>query len=498
MPTSVALREAVKHAASLRFISGDAGDPSKPNYQSQSYRRQLPDLELVRAVYGGTKTMREAGREFLPLHPHELEEDYRRRLNRAVLFNAYKRTVQSLTGMIYRKAPQLVDAPPEFEAQAENVDNAGRDLATFASDLTTAAIRDGHSWLMVDMPTADPTIANRADELAAGRRPYWLQIDKADAINVQYEIQAGRPVLTVFAFEESTSEPDGEFGERERDRVRVLRPGTWELWERMTGDENDSRWQQIAEGTTSLDVIPVVWVPTQRVDHFESEPALLDLAYENVEHYQVRSDHRHALMFASNPMPVFFGLEDLGGIQWGSNRALAIPDPESKAMLLESSGASLESSRQELKDIEARMAALGLQMLVRETRAAETAEAKLLDKSESDSALAKIAAQIENALNEALWLHARYSNAQDLGRIELNDDYRAMEMSPQLLGELRAQVREGMLSLDELWALMQRGELLTDTFDPDLERERIDESLTLPPPMPPRQQGATIGEADDM
>jgi hypothetical protein len=154
------------------------------------------------------------------------------------------------------------------------------------------------------------------------------------------------------------------------------------------------------------------------------------------------------------------------------SRALFLPDSDASAQLLESSGSSLQASREELKDIEARMASLGLQMLVRETRAAETAEAKMLDKAESDSALAVIGRGLEAFLNELLKIHADYRNIES-ATLHINRDYTNREMPPALLREIRGMVADGQLPLEEMWLMLQEGELLKDDFDAELAQERL-------------------------
>ena len=363
MPYSANLRKALQNAANT-VVEEDSQDTNKPDYECVAYRQMDEDVALVRTVVGGTKLMRVAGENLLPKHPNEEAVDYDRRLARAVLFNALAKTVNGLTGMVFRKDPVLSDDTPAMIVEhAKNIDLAGRDLSVFARDVYNDAMTDGHSWVMVDAPrVAEGEVVTLQQERERGLRPYWVQILKQDAINWRYELVDGRPVLTLFVYRELAMVPSGDFGEEVKERYRVLRPGSFELWEKVQS-KTKTQWNLVDVGTTTIDYIPVVFVPTNRTSHFRSDPPLLDLAYENVEHWQVRSDHRHALMFASVPLPVFIGTE-MEGVAWGPNRALFIDNPDASASILETSGSSIGESRQELKDIEARMAALGLQMLV--------------------------------------------------------------------------------------------------------------------------------------
>lgn len=477
MPISNDLKDAIKHAAGIRYIEidgiGFGNDAKHPDYRNASYMEQMADVHLCRDVYGGTKTMRARSEEYLPKGIHEHDDEYDERLKRATLFPALQRTVHGLVGMMLRKDPMFAEDAPEVLAEdAQNIDLTGRPLATFARDLAMDALIDGHVWALVEYPRIGEynAPASLADERERGLRPYWCAIKKQDAINWRYEMRDGRPVLTMFVYRESAVEPEGPYGEEIKERIRILTPGAFELWERAEG-QGQAQWVLIDEGQTSLDYIPVGVFYANRINHYESVPPLLGLAYENVNHWQTRSDRQYALKFAGSPFPVFSGA-DPQNVEWGMSRALFLPDSDASAQLLESSGSSLQASREELKDIEARMASLGLQMLVRETRAAETAEAKMLDKAESDSALAVIGRALEGFLNEMIRIHAEYRSVE-AGAVHLNRDYTNRQMSPQLIREIRGMVADGQLPLEEMWLMLQEGELLKETFDPELAQERL-------------------------
>jgi len=464
------------------ILTAGGGDKESPDYQSESYLAQIDDVVTVRTVYGGTKTMREARETVLPKYPEEKQEDYDRRVERAVLFNAFKRTVGGLVGMIYRKQPIVPPEMPEpIEQDMANIDMAGRAFHVFARDAGQNAMIDGHTWVHIDHPKGrdpnGPKITRQQErQLFGDQRPYWVEVPKSRAINVQWEVgKDGQPMLSLFAYAFEATERDGNFGEVSRERIRVLRPGSFEVYERADKDQ----WQQIDEGTTTLSYIPVVFMPSNRVTaqgHFYSEPPLLDLAYENIDHYQVRSDHRYAALWAANPMPYATGVE-AEGVIWGPNRFLHISEPNATVGVLETSGEGAKVTRDSLKDIESHMAALGLQMLVRETRAAETAEAKVLDKSESDSALTEVAQAYEDAVNRMLEIHADYRKVE-AAKVGFNRDFQSQEIGPEKLRELRESVAAGQLSLETLWEILARGELLPEDFDPDEEREKIDNDFT--------------------
>ena len=128
------------------------------------------------------------------------------------------------------------------------------------------------------------------------------------------------------------------------------------------------------------------------------------------------------------------------------------------------------------------MSALGAQMLVQPARTVESAAAKMIEKSDRDSALAALARGLERGLNEALAFHAQLMGLEipsDAG-ITLNRDFSGLPMDAPMVRAISEAVGAGQLSLISMWELLARGELID--IDADLEFERIEaEGLPMPP-----------------
>jgi hypothetical protein len=215
--------------------------------------------------------------------------------------------------------------------------------------------------------------------------------------------------------------------------------------------------------------LPVVTDYAGRTAFMESDPPLLDLALWNVRHYQVDSDRAQSLSVANKPIFVTTGVnkDDISVFVVGAALGLALP-PEGKAEYVETLGRALGESRSELQDIEQRMAALGLSMLVRQTRSAETAEAKRIDKSEQDSELAASARGTKDAAEEALMLHAMWMGLPTGGSLDVNMDFSIEALDPQMLAVLAKMAADFQLPLETLWDIMSRHGTLPDSFDPEV------------------------------
>jgi hypothetical protein len=228
---------------------------------------------------------------------------------------------------------------------------------------------------------------------------------------------------------------------------------------------------------TGISRIPIVISYANRIGYLDSSPPLLDLAHENIRHYQIRSDRDNSLHIAGTPVPVFIGVDNPDRqIGLGADLAVKLPTG-GDAKYLEPTGAALNSSRDELNEIEKRMANLGLAMLQSEIRGAETAEAKRIDKSEGDATLSTAARNHENAIAEALELHVEWMDIAESGRVEINKDFESGTMDVTLINALSSMVERNQLSLDTMWDILEQGEILPDTFDPEDEKAKLADAI---------------------
>lgn len=393
-------------------------DPSMP---SAAYTRMSGKWELPRALMGGTPAMRMLAYKFLPRHPAESGRHWHARLQRSVLRNFFRRTVQSLTGKVFARPLQFgQDVPPRLQALMEDVDLTGRNLHVFARDVFEDALVHGLSHILVDYPRVAPG-QTLADERALGARPYAVHVKAEQVIGWRLDDSGGQPRLTQLRLRETAVEGDGAFGEHSVERIRVLEPGTWTLWQQSP----DGDWAVIDSGESSLADIPLVTVYTGRIGMLEAEPPLDDLAWLNLEHWQVRSDQRNALNVTSFPILAAAGwTKDDGQVEFGPNKFLTTADPAGKFYYVESGGAHLAAGRAELEALEDSMRLFGLQF---ETRATPTATGRRIDAAEGAAPLQAWALGLADAVEQMLVYFARWEGLEDGGSVSLGGDLVPLE-----------------------------------------------------------------------
>jgi hypothetical protein len=403
----------------------------RPEYTAHQER-----LALINTLMGGTPAMQAASTKYLPQEPAESNKAYEVRLARTTLFNAFRRTIQKLTGEVFSKDVDVGDDVPEqIKEWLENIDLQGRNESRFAQEVFAAALKDGVTHILVDYPQADG-LNTLADEQAAGVRPYWVHVPASRLIGWKVRNANGRQELAQVRITESAniSDPDNLYAEIQVNRVRVIEPGKYEVWEEQT-DKKETKWVSIEKGILTISGIPLVTIMFGApMSPMTAEPPLEDLAYLNLTHWQSSSDQRNILHFARVPLLFGKGLTDAQGrapgeagsnFEVGINRLIHSTNPEADLKVVEHSGACIESGQNDLQDLEDKMALFGLTLMLPKGGQVTATQAGS-DKSENDSALRGWAMILKDCLEQALVFTAQWAKLGDVGgSVTVNTDFRA-------------------------------------------------------------------------
>jgi hypothetical protein len=453
-------------------------DKDLPSTPSPLAKRQGAALEMVRDLWGGTDQMRERGLVYLPKAPGEDASNYNTRLQRSVLVNYFRRTVEGLVGLIYRKAPKLgEDVPAAIRQHWENIDLAGTHGDVFARELMQDAEVAGHAAILVEYPHTDGT-QTAADEMVGGIRPYWVPVRKENILSWRTTVENGQRVLTQVVLRECQYVSDGEYGEKKQEQYRVLYRHEGVVGWRLLAITENKVVVTVDEGTYPTQAeIPIAEVPTSGSRSlFESDPPLLDIADLNIAHYPQWSDYATSIHMTCVPLLSISGMdqvsnEDAPAVVAGPNSVLAFNNPAARAEYVSHDGAALSACREALDDLKSDIGALGLAMLSPQKRSAETAEAKRLDKASSDSALAVTARGLQDGLERALGFHAKYLRLPSGGSIQINRDFEGLLMDAPVMMAYSALFGAGFPARVILEALQSGGRIAEDANLEELEME---------------------------
>lgn len=471
--------------------------------KSKDFEKQTEWLQLTRDILGGTDAMRAAGKAYLPQRPAESNESYDARLKGAVLLNQYDRTGGYLSGQVFQK-PIRYQEPGEGEQRApdeqtfwesfyENADGQNTNLSIFANSVFRSGVDDGASFVLADYSSvpvvygedgglyyknADGALAPKTKEADAANnwRPYLVLIKADQVLECRIETQNGVNSVTLFRYMETTErEVDGEWIEVAR--VRKFTADSWELWEQLKGEKEFTQiddGQLINELGEPLGRVPVVWfLPGKKATECTAQPAMKDLAWMNVSHWQAYADHVQLMQWVRGP--VWFGLKlrnNIGEqVAFGPNRIVAVDEDGAALQNVGIDSSSVEKSFEDLKRKESYMEMYGLQMLA-STASTMTATQADIAESASNSQLKEWVQKLCDALENALALIARWKGYADGPAIWANTEFR-IAFNANIVATLMSMVSNNQLSKETLLETLKLMGVFADEFKVDEELARI-------------------------
>lgn len=452
----------------------DVSTPSPSVYQAEQKR------ELVRALMGGTYSMREKGEHFLPRHPAESSGVYKTRLEKTFLDNFVSQAIDKATGKLFAKPIKVDDVPPDIETMLENIDRQGRALDPFMMDVARQAFTDGISFVMADMPPSDG-IRTLAEEKQAGIRPYALHVKPADILETVSEMIGGVETLTRVRIKETVQQPDGwEYVTIEQIRVWYREPTGLVRWELYRQGEK-KEWYLFQQGATTFKGIYLVPFYANRAGFMEGLPPFQNIAESNLEHWQWKSEHAHALSMQCFGMLTAVGVSEDSEIQVGPAKVLRSSNPDAKFAYTETTGTGVTLAADTLKAIESRIETAGVNLRV-ENAGQVTATAAAIDSEDTHAGLKAVAIGFSDSI-ELLFSYFAEMMGHDTGNAgtaAVNTDFGQAKASQAGLQELSKGRALGDLSRKGwIEQLKWRGEIDPD-FDIDLnDAELQDEGPAL-------------------
>lgn len=425
-------------------------------------QKYYDERELIRAVRGGTEVLRKAGTKYLPKEPGESAESYRRRLARSFLANYTDKTARNLASKPFSR-PIVVKSERYQELADEYVkavDRKGTNLTGLCSTVFEDALWNGSSFMAVDCGLE-------------GGRPYAYHLSGDHILGYRLD-EDDR--LTEIRIQERAVVDDGEWGEKEVCRVRVFRRAgevvTWSLYE-------EDGTAIVHDQAFALKEIPVVPVHSSAVvasGELFAQPPLKDLAYMNVEHYLNSSDQANILRVARIPILFASGIPNDSDLTVGIEYAIKSSEIGADIKYVEHSGAAIESGRNALKDIEAKMQSYGLDML-ENTGPVETATGRSLRAGETNNRIALITLNLASATEKVLGLIAYFNKvAEPDFQVDINTDY-GITSNPDELSALANARTMGDLSREDYLQEMKRRDILRKDFSLTDNEDRLSVEL---------------------
>lgn len=403
---------------------------------------------------------------YLPILDGMNAAAYRAYVQRALWYGATKRTVQGLTGAVFRKDAHIV-APQKIEAHLDDVTMDGDvTLPELAKQILVELLVVGRLGLLIEMPATDVA--------APDRRPYWVTYAAEQILNWSTRRIGGREMLAMVVIQEDVQiAGEDEFESKAENQWRVLKLDAnnlyaVEIWKSVaTPDGKGGESQTFVVDQTikptnlgkRLNFIPFCFVGPNGLAPDIEDPPLLDLVDVNLSHFRSTADYEHGLHYTALPTPYALGFPASSSLKIGPSTCWVSENPEGKVGMLEFTGQGLKPLADAIKEKELKMAALGARLLETQGRSGvEAAEAIRLRQSGEQGALHSIATTLSQALTKALQWHAFWAGAAGAdAHADVNKDFYDEDMPPLLLQSLMAALQSETISYPTFYYNLQKG-----------------------------------------
>lgn len=480
---------------------------ASPDNPSSDYLAMKPYWTMVEAILQGAQAMRDAGAAYLPEFPGEDDKDYAYRLANAKFTNLFADIVSNLASKPFAEKVALDESAPEDIAGfAEDIDGRGNHIHVFAAETFFAGICNAIDWILVDYTTVQPG-ATLAQERAAGARPYWVRVPANRMLAVYTATIEGREEIVHARMKEDLVERDG-FKETTVERVRIFNreelldeagnavgwgPATFQVLRRKTGTRRTaSSWEIEAQGELTIGVIPLVpFITGRRIGAgWRFIPPMQDAANLQIEHYQQETKLKCAMDRTAFPLLAAEGVEpdrdgagDPKPIRIGPGAVVYAPPygdngNHGEWNWKEPDAGSLKFLAEQINVCEQQMRELGRQPLTAQQGITVVSAAYAGQK--ASNAVQAWAWALKDALEQALVLTARWLNRTEQPTVSIFTDF-ALEIGedkgPDVLTKARA---TGDISQETFWSELKRRNILSADFDPEEERQRLEDEMPDP------------------
>jgi len=200
------------------------------------------------------------------------------------------------------------------------------------------------------------------------------------------------------------------------------------------------------------------------------------VAYINLAHYRLQSQHLNALTVAGFPLLVLKGYDDQGQkLQLDVSKAIAMP-VEGGVEYVEPANQAFQAYMDELDALANQCSNLGIAVLAQQKMVAEAAKKAQLDRADTNSMLANISLDLEQCLQKAVDMAAAYAG-QEAPTVGLSRDFDAQTLDGQGVTAINTMFTSGLIDQETALQLLHQGEILKDDVDIEeiLSRSEADE-----------------------
>ncbi len=462
-----------------------------PGLLSSAATTMQQRTRMLRAVYGGTETMRAQGATFLPQYEKESDSRYASRLASTFALNKLREAVDAASAKPFRTLLKVIHSDPNLDLWVQDIDLIGTHLHVFAHQFFNNAMLDGMCHILVDHPDTY-NMKSLADQKASGARPF-MKMYKVDDVAAAYDAYVGGDTKTVHVrIRGQRADRDG-FKEVLYNQMRVIEidptsngKGIVQLWEQLA-TSGGSNWTFVEETPlTNMTEVPFVTLYAgEKEADYQVRPVFIDLAYKQIEHWISSSDQRSILSAARFPMLACSGVqidpEDEAQFAIGPYKVLYAPEANGRWYYVEPRGTAIDSGMKDLEKLEMQMDMMALNPVTGTHRQYVPQNERDIQETRVHSVVHDMAINCQDALERAIrmmgnWTGADYSNVN----VVLNTEFSNTADRLAEVAQLVTLWSQRGLSREVLLQEIRDRNLLGDEFDLKAELalwQAVDENM---------------------
>jgi hypothetical protein len=459
------------------------------NSTHPDYDKMLLKQTRVRDALDGDR-VKAAGATYLPKLSGQDGADYAAYAKRGLYYGATARTLQGVSGLVFRRETMTTLPTAASEDLITDVTLHKVPIERFAQQTFDEAFSLGRVGVFVSLPTT----------ATPGARAYLTRYRAESIINWQVDDSGARPRLSRVVLKECVYIRDGAdvYGLKKVDQWRdvyldergLLAVDVWRKASDVGAEavSMGSEFVRVAAHEPRfrgirLPMVPFVFINARSIGHEIEEPPLLPLADANLDHYRLMTDYRHGLHYTALPTPYAFGLTEDNQLKIGAGTAWTSSNSDVKVGMLEFTGAGLNALEKAIENSVGYMASLGARLIEAEKNAAETAETHRLRQGREQATVAGTVQTVNDGLSQALTMMLNMSGIPGEAAVECNTDLVDASLTPEEFRTLVEALQTGAMAYETFYHNLQRGEITRPGVSADEERAQI--AANAGPPLPP-------------
>lgn len=435
-----------------------------------------PQWLKIRDACSGERQIKELRTYYLPAMDGMDPNEYDSFAQRATYYNFSSRTVFSMSGSIFRRAPLIEGILADMLPKLKNIAKDRTSFETFASGGCEEIVKMGRFGVLLDLATVSTTTP----------RPYFVGYTAENILDWdEGEDKNGDTVVVRWVLRESNDGRNLATDARKvyvRYRELVLEPGPFGPIYRQyvyAAENADAQLSEAFRGPAITPLVrgkPIDYIPFKLFGPHTSstsveKPPLEDIALLNLSHYRSYASLEHARFFVG--FPIYTAEEPQGGgdvdYQIGSSRVWIVP-PGGKAGIIEMNGQGLKFLENACSQKEMQAVSIGSKMLGPGASGGaapgKSPDQLVLEERNEQSVLLKITRQMDAGFSLllqwwAMWQGVSQTDANKIV-ITFNKDFLYATVGAREFRAVHAMYKDNVIPVQVLYYYCKQGNMIPD------------------------------------